>query len=115
MLDTAGKFLIEAFSADFATWLLGQPMALIELSPTELFLEPIRADALILRQVATQTEPLPNRRDQSNVAASTAISAGLLLETAIIQRILRQEMMQDSVIYQDIKAEGRQDGLQVGR
>ena len=48
MFDTVYKFLVETFSADFAAWLLGAPIALTELSPAELSLEPIRADALNL-------------------------------------------------------------------
>lgn len=50
MFDNVYKFLAESFSADFATWLLGKPITLTELSPSELSLEPIRADALILLQ-----------------------------------------------------------------
>lgn len=50
MFDTLCKFLIESFPADFATWLLGEPVELVTLSPSELSLEPIRADALLLLQ-----------------------------------------------------------------
>ncbi len=50
MFDNVCRFLAESFSADFATWLIGTPVALTELSPSELSLEPIRADALILLQ-----------------------------------------------------------------
>jgi predicted transposase/invertase (TIGR01784 family) len=50
MFDNVSKFLIEQFPEDFATWLIGKPIALSELSPSELSLEPIRADALILLQ-----------------------------------------------------------------
>ncbi|NET38764.1 MAG: Rpn family recombination-promoting nuclease/putative transposase [Cyanothece sp. SIO1E1] len=50
MFDTVCKFLVETFSTDFATWLLGEPVALSEISPSELSLEPIRADALMLLQ-----------------------------------------------------------------
>lgn len=52
MFDNVSKFLVEQYSADFASWLVGEPMALTELSPSELSLEPIRADALILLQSA---------------------------------------------------------------
>jgi predicted transposase/invertase (TIGR01784 family) len=52
MFDNICKFLAENFSSDFATWLLGEPITLTELSPQELSLEPIRADALILLQSA---------------------------------------------------------------
>ena len=64
MFDNACKFLAENFSEDYATWLLGRPVTLTKLSPTELSLEPIRADSLILEQsedlvlhLEFQTEP----------------------------------------------------------
>ncbi|BAY06027.1 hypothetical protein ACOWPH_01530 [Anabaena sp. PCC 7938] len=67
MFDNLCKFLVETFSSDFATWLLGEPIILTELSPKELSLEPIRADALILRQseemvvhIEFQTQPDKN-------------------------------------------------------
>ncbi|MCG8367352.1 MAG: Rpn family recombination-promoting nuclease/putative transposase, partial [Pseudanabaenales cyanobacterium] len=72
-----------------------------------------------LRQVAIQLESIPDRRMQSNVTAAAAILAGLVLEKGMIQQILRREIMQESVIYQDILQEGlqkgRQEGLQEGR
>lgn len=48
MYDDTCRFLAENFSADFASWLLGETITLTELKPSELLLEPIRADALIL-------------------------------------------------------------------
>lgn len=64
MFDNICKFLAENFSADFAKWLLGESITLTQLSPKELSLEPIRADALILLQsdeqilhIEFQTEP----------------------------------------------------------
>jgi len=64
MFDNCCKFLAENFSEDYATWLLGRPVTLTKLSPTELSLEPIRADSLILEQsedlvlhLEFQTEP----------------------------------------------------------
>lgn len=65
MYDNICKFLIEQFPLDFATWLLGEPIPLIELSPKELSSEPIRADALLLQaentilHVEFQTRPDP--------------------------------------------------------
>jgi predicted transposase/invertase (TIGR01784 family) len=52
MFDNVSKFLIEQYSPDFASWLIGESIILTELSPAELSLEPIRADALILLQSA---------------------------------------------------------------
>ena len=67
MYDNVCKFLAETFTSDFATWLLGEPISLTQLSPSELSLEPIRADTLILLeseqivlQVEFQTQPDPN-------------------------------------------------------
>lgn len=216
MFDNVCKFLAETFSSDFANWLLGESIELTELSSSELSLQPIRADALILRQSEAivlhcefQTEPKPDipfrmadyrlrtyrrfptkrmqqvvvylqqtgservqqatftlerthhefdvirlweqpvemflrspgllpfatlaqtrdrpqvlrqvtqaidriadRQLQSNVAASTAVLAGLVLEKKMIQQILRRELMQDSVIYQEIQAEAREQERQ---
>ncbi|MBD2212581.1 Rpn family recombination-promoting nuclease/putative transposase [Nostoc linckia FACHB-104] len=210
MFDNVCKFLAESFSSDFATWLLNEPVTLTKLSPSELSLEPIRADALILLQseeivlhLEFQTKPkadIPFRmcdyrlrvyrrfphkqmhqvviylqpsdselvyqtefalentfhrfevirlweqptelflrspgllpfatlsqtnnqtrtleqvaevikgindtRIQSNVAASTAVLAGLALNKDVIKRILRSDIMRESVIYQDILQEG---------
>ena len=219
MYDNVCKFLAETFSDDFAQWLLGEAITLTQLSPRELSLEPIRADALILlesegvvlhvefqtepnseipfrmadyrlrvyrrypnkpmhqvviylkptgsdlvyqqsfaipgtrhefqvirlweqpealfyqfrgllplavlsqtedqsrtlREVAQRIELIENRREQSNVAASTAILAGLVLEKEVITRLLRQEMMRESVIYQDIRAEAKAEGRAEGK
>ena len=50
MDDDTCRFLAEHFSADFASWLLGEPVTLTEIQPSELSLDPIRADAMILLQ-----------------------------------------------------------------
>ncbi len=50
MYDDICRFLAEHFSTDFASWLLGEPVDLTELQPSELSLDPIRTDALILLQ-----------------------------------------------------------------
>ncbi|MDJ0620520.1 MAG: Rpn family recombination-promoting nuclease/putative transposase [Calothrix sp. MO_192.B10] len=214
MFDNTCKFLAESFSEDFASWLLGEPITMTQLSPSELSLEPIRADALILlnsddfvlhiefqtepdptmgfrmadyrlrvfrrfpnkrmrqvviyltrstselvhqsafeipgtrhqfevirlweqptqlflestgllplavltqttdaaqtlRQVAARVEAIPEMRVQSNVAASTGILAGLLLKRDFINQVLRRDIMQQSVIYQDILQEGEERG-----
>jgi predicted transposase/invertase (TIGR01784 family) len=67
MFDNLCKFLAESFAQDYAAWLLGKPIPLTKLSPTELSLEPIRADSLILEQsedlvlhLEFQTEPDDN-------------------------------------------------------
>jgi len=53
------------------------------------------------------------------LAAATAILAGLVLSKEIIGSLLREEIMRESVIYQDIresgKAQGREEGREEGR
>lgn len=219
MFDNVCKFMAESRPSDFATWLLGEPIALTELKPSELSLEPIRADALILlqserlvlhlefqsapdktmafrmadyrlrvyrrfpekemrqiviylvpstselvfqtsfaipgmthefevirlwerspeefqqlpgllpfavltqtndrsdtlRQVAKRIESIDDRRLQSNVMAASAILAGLVLKQDVIQRIFRSDIMKESVIYQEILAEGEARGELKGR
>ena len=214
MYDSICKFIAAQFPEDMARWLLGKPLPLTELKPSELSLEPIRADSLIflqseelilhiefqtqpdkdipfrmldyrirgyrlypqkemtqvviylretgsdltqqtifelretrhkfqvirlwevpcdvlleskgllpfavlgktsnreniLRQISQQIEEIPDRREKSNVTASTSILAGLVLSKDIIQRLLREDIMKESVIYQEIKTEGRQEG-----
>ncbi|MCA6502273.1 MAG: Rpn family recombination-promoting nuclease/putative transposase [Pseudanabaena sp.] len=214
MIDNICKFLAETFPIDFASWLLGEPINFTKLEPSELSVEPIRADSVIflkslrmilhiefqtdpnknipfrmtdyllrlhrqfpdreiyqvviyltpsesplvyettfnlgglshqfnvirlweqpteifqqyqgllpfatlsqtknpeetLRQVARQIEQITDKQVQSNVAASTAIISGIALNKEIIQRLLRSEIMKESVIYQEILREGIAEG-----
>jgi predicted transposase/invertase (TIGR01784 family) len=48
MYDNTCKYLAENFTEDIASWLIGSRVTLTELNPTELNVEPIRADSLIL-------------------------------------------------------------------
>jgi len=219
MIDNICKFLAENFSADFASWLLGEAIALTKIEPSELSVEPIRADSVIflesteiilhlefqtepnknipfrmadyrlrlhrkfpdrqvhqvviylspsqsnlvyettfnlgelshrfnvirlweqpteifqqyqgllpfatlsktcdrvetLRQVAKQIENIADKQLQSSVAASTAIISGIALDREIIQRLLRSDIMKESVIYQDILSEGMAEGEARGK
>lgn len=214
MYDNVCKFLAENYSRDFAQWLLGEPISFTQLGPSELSLEPIRADALILlesdqiilhlefqtnpdpkmsfrmldyrtrvyrrfpkktmrqvviylketssplvqenafilpntrheyevlrlweipaeemlglsgllplanlgktpnrpeilRQVAAKIDNIEGRTEKSNLAAATAILAGLVLSKEIIGSLLREEIMRESVIYQDIRESGKAQG-----
>jgi len=67
-----------------------------------------------LRQVAARLDNIQQNSIQNNVRASTAILAGLILEKDLVKQILRSDIMKESVIYQDILEEGRQEGLQLG-
>ena len=218
MYDNVSKFLVERYSADFATWLLGETIELTTLSPTELSLEPIRADALILlqsdqailhcefqtkpdpkipfrmadyrlrvyrkfptkrmvqvviylrqtdselvyqdrfeldnlesrfnvvriwevepevflstpgllpyaalgcsdapetmlREVVRRLEQLPDLAEKNNLMAAASILSGLRLEKDVIRGLIRSEIMRESVIYQDILAEGKASGITEG-
>ncbi|NCJ08185.1 Rpn family recombination-promoting nuclease/putative transposase [Synechococcales cyanobacterium C] len=218
MFDNICKYLVQSYPEDFATWLLGEAVPLSQLEPSELLLEPIRADALLLlaaeelvlhmefqtapdpsmpfrmldyrtrvyrrypakamRQVVVYLKPstsalvyesafeIPGTRhvfevvrlweqpaevflhspglmplavlgqtsdresmlrstaavietlpqgQRGAVAASTAVLAGLVLNQETIGQILRRDVMRESVIYQEILAEGRAEGRVEGR
>ena len=68
----------------------------------------------VLEQVAKKIDTIADRGQQSNIAASTAIIAGLVLDTMVIKRLLKEEIMKESVIYQEIEATGEAKGLQLG-
>ncbi len=64
----------------------------------------------VLNQVAREINGVTESRTMANIAASAAVLAGLLLEKEIIRRVLRAEIMRESVIYQDILLEGKAEG-----
>jgi predicted transposase/invertase (TIGR01784 family) len=68
-----------------------------------------------LQQIAQQIETIIDKRIQSNVAAATYVIAGLALDKEIIQRLLRREVMQESVTYQEILLEGKAEGRAEGK
>ncbi|MBW4598291.1 MAG: Rpn family recombination-promoting nuclease/putative transposase [Calothrix sp. FI2-JRJ7] len=219
MFDNVCKFLAEHYSTNFANWLIGKDITFTRLEPSELSLEPIRADAIILlqsekeimhiefqtepkrnipfrmtdyrlrghrtfpekemyqfviylqetssqlvkqnsfnltrayhefdvirmweqktdpflqypgllpfaalsktndraqvlRQVAQQINQMTDATAQSNVTASAAILSGLILDQEVINRILRSDIMKESVIYQEIEAQGKEKGITQGR
>lgn len=218
MYDNTCKFLVENFPTDFATWLLGKPIALTKLEPSELSVDPIRADSVILlessevilhlefqtktddtmayrmanyylrlygkypakeihqtviylrptkstlayqtnfttnklnhefnvirlweqptepfqqyqgllplavltktgnpsetlQEVAKLIDNIEDRKVKSNVTAATAIISGLALDHEVIQRLLRSEIMEESVVYQEILREGLTKGKAEG-
>lgn len=227
MYDHSCKRLAETFPTDFASWILGEPIPLTALQPSELSSEPIRADSLIflessalilhlefqtspdenmplrmldywvrirrrfptreihqtviylkptnsnlvfqnsftsaetnhrfqiirmweqlpqslqqyqgllpfvtlcqtdnpeelLRQAAQQIEGIDDKKVQADLITAAYVISGLTLEKEIAKRILRQEVMRESVTYQEIlqegevkgKAEGLAEGLARGK
>ncbi len=212
MYDSTCKFIAAKFGSDLAKWLLGKEIELTELKPSELSLEPIRADSLIflessalilhiefqtdpdedipfrmadyrlrlyrrypnkqvhqvviylrrsgktlvykerfelpgtrhefrvirlwevpyqplldspglfpfavlsqetnremvLGEVAKRIEAIGDRTNKNNIAASTAILAGLVLNKDTVSKLLREDIMKESVVYQDILSKGEQ-------
>ena len=53
----------------------------------------------VLQQVAQRIGAIGDRTQQSNLAATTAVLAGLVLDTIVIRKLLREEIMRESVIY----------------
>jgi predicted transposase/invertase (TIGR01784 family) len=68
-----------------------------------------------LREVANQIDLIADKRVQSNVASAAAIISGIALDKEIIQRLLRSEIMKESVIYQEILLEGEAKGKAEGK
>jgi predicted transposase/invertase (TIGR01784 family) len=69
----------------------------------------------ILNDVAQQINCINELKTQSHIAASTAILAGLVLDKEVIKRILRSDIMRESVIYQEILEEGKAEGQAIGK
>jgi predicted transposase YdaD len=68
----------------------------------------------LLEQVAQQVAMLEEPAQKQSLAAAAEILAGLRFEKSLIRRLFREELMQESVIYQDILERGLQRGLQRG-
>ena len=69
----------------------------------------------MLSLVSRSLETISQKQVQSNLAAATSILAGLVLNRETIKKILRSDIMRESVIYQDILEEGEEKGLQKGK
>lgn len=61
----------------------------------------------LLAQVAERTATIPDREQRQNIAGCTEILAGLRFEKDLIRQFFREEIMRESVIYQDILQQGR--------
>lgn len=88
-----------------------QDSALFLNNPALLPLAPLtRTDspAALLSQVAQNIAKIPDRDERQNIAGCTEIFAGLRFEKDLIRQFLREDIMQESVIYQDILQKGKQ-------
>ena len=76
-----------------------------------------RSDApnTLLEQVVTQLDRIEEPRQRENLAACVDVLAGLRFDKNLVRQLLREEMMQESVTYQDILQKGAQKGRIEGR
>lgn len=66
----------------------------------------------LLSQVAQRVATIPDRSRRQNIAGYTEILAGLRFEKNLIRRLLTEDIMQESVIYQDILQKGNKQGAE---
>ncbi len=69
----------------------------------------------LLQQVAVQVARIESTPQRQNLAASVEILAGLRFEQNLINQLFREDIMKESVIYQQILTEGVRQGQQLGR
>jgi predicted transposase YdaD len=82
--------------------------ALLPLAPLTQTDSPQR----LLSQVAQSVARISDRETRQNIAAYTGILAGLKFKKDLIRQFLGEDIMQESVIYQDILQKGEQKGEQ---
>jgi Domain of unknown function (DUF4351) len=63
----------------------------------------------LLVQVAEEIAKISDREQRQILTSCTKIVAGLRFEKDLIQQLFREEIMRESVIYQDILQQGRQE------
>lgn len=68
----------------------------------------------LLTRVAEQAARIEVREQRQNILGCAGILAGLRFEESLISQIFREEVMKESVTYQAILREGRQQGIQQG-
>jgi predicted transposase YdaD len=64
----------------------------------------------LLSQIAQEVAKISDRETRQNTAAYTEILAGLRFEKGLIRQLLSEDIMQESVIYQDIFQKGDKRG-----
>ena len=85
-------------------------LALLPLAP----LTQTNSPQSLLSQIANNVAKIADRETKQNIAAYTEILAGLRFEKDFIRQLLSEDIMQESVIYQDILQKGERIGEQRG-
>jgi predicted transposase YdaD len=60
----------------------------------------------LLEQVAAAVDMIEERDERQNISACVQVLAGLRFPKNLITQLFREEVMQESVIYQDILQKG---------
>lgn len=68
----------------------------------------------LLAEVATRTRELPPNEEKSTLLMCAALLAGLRFDKEVIMSVLREDILKESVIYQDIIEQGLKRGMQQG-
>lgn len=90
--------------------LLLQDTALLPLASLCRASEPNR----LLTRVAEQVANIETTAQKGQITACTEILAGLRFDDNLIKQLFREDVMQESVVYQRILREGLQQGLEQG-
>ncbi|NEQ05975.1 MULTISPECIES: Rpn family recombination-promoting nuclease/putative transposase [unclassified Moorena] len=69
----------------------------------------------LLEQVVAQVDKIEEKPLRGNLAACVDVLAGLRFDQDLVRRLLREEVMEESVTYQDIIQKGVQKGIQRGK
>ena len=85
-------------------------LALLPLAP----LTQTNSPQSLLSQIANNVAKIADRETKQDIAAYTEILAGLRFEKDFIRQLLSEDIMQESVIYQDIFQKGERKGEQKG-
>ncbi|CBN56128.1 MULTISPECIES: DUF4351 domain-containing protein [Kamptonema] len=68
----------------------------------------------LLEQVAQQVAIIEETEQRNNISACVFVLAGLRFEKKLIRQLFREDIMRESVTYQDILQQGVQQGVQQG-
>ena len=69
----------------------------------------------LLNRVAQQVDNIEEVQEQQEISTCTQLLAGLRFNQNLIQSLFREEVMRESVIYQDIIQKGREEGREEGK
>ncbi|NDJ24119.1 DUF4351 domain-containing protein [Nostoc sp. B(2019)] len=64
----------------------------------------------LLEQVAASVDMIEETNERQNISACVQVLAGLRFDKSLIKQLFREEIMQESVIYQDILQKGEERG-----